>query len=87
MQWQRRCSPPPRAAETGDVTVSAHPLSIASTCLSRLLLLWLWWSVKLTEMYENNVQQNEQPHHTFFIITHNDYELNIGVKKKKKKGV
>lgn len=36
--------------------------------------------MKLTEMYGHNVQQNEQPHRTFFIITHNDYELNFGEK-------
>lgn len=34
--------------------------------------------MRLTEMYEHNVQQYEQPRSTFFIITHNDYELNFG---------
>ena len=29
-------------------------------------------------MYEHNMQQNEQPHCAFFIITRNDYELNFG---------
>jgi len=31
-------------------------------------------------MYEYNVRQNELPHSTFFIIIHNDYELNPGKK-------
>lgn len=29
-------------------------------------------------MYEHNAQQNEQPRSMFFIVTHNDYELNFG---------
>lgn len=40
-------------------------------------LLLLWRSMSLTEMYEHNVQQNEGPRCTFFIITHNDYGLNL----------
>lgn len=40
--------------------------------------------MRLTEMYEYNARQNERAHSAFFIITHNDYELNSGRKKKKK---
>lgn len=43
-----------------------------------MLLLRLRRSMRLTEMYEHNVQQYEQPRSTFFIITRNDYELNFG---------
>lgn len=46
-----------------------------------MLLLWLLRSGKLAEMYENNVQQNENPSYKF----PNDYELNIRLKQKKKK--
>lgn len=44
--------------------------SITSTCFSYMLLLRLQRSVRLPEMYEHNVQQNEQPQSMFFIITH-----------------
>ena len=58
-------------------TVRAHTWSVLSPRVSYLLRRSRQ-SMKLTEMYEHNVQQNEQAHRTFFIITHNDYELNFG---------
>lgn len=57
------------------------PLGITPTCFFCMLLLWLLRSGKLAEMYENNVQQNENPSYKF----PNDYELNIRLKQKKKK--
>lgn len=69
------------------VTVPAHTQSIVSTRFSYALLLRLRRSMKLTEMYEHNARQNEQPRRTFFIITHNDYELNFGEGGGRKTGV
>lgn len=63
----------------GVVIVPAHTQAI---CAYLPLLLRLERSMRLTEMYEHNVRRNEQPHRTFFIITHNDYELNFGGEKK-----
>lgn len=59
---------PQRAATSG----------IVSSCHSYALLLPLGRSMRLTEMYEHSVWRNERAHGPFFIITHNDYELNFG---------
>lgn len=56
-----------RSRACGDITPPPTP--------SYSSLLSLWWSMKLTEMYGNTVQENEQFHQTYFIITNNDESL------------
>lgn len=74
------------ASVAAETRLTVFTLSLSTPWASRLrvwapsyvLLLQLLCSMRLTEMYEHSMRQNERAHSTFFIITHNDYELNSG---------
>lgn len=79
-QWlQKLCLP--EQLWLGSSSSLSRTHRITSTRFSYVVLLRLRRSMRLTEMYGHTVQQNEQPRSKFFIITHNDYELNFGGKK------